>query len=124
MKTANLRRSWTITGWMMAGLIIYLSLLPIPPTGPAVPGIDKLIHFGAYLALTLWFAQLYSGRPVFLFFVAGFLAMGATLELLQGLIPERYPEWLDLLANGGGVFLGGFLGKTRLGTLFARNLKN
>ena len=83
-------------------MIVWLSLTPSPPRVDFEAS-DKLGHLLAYGALMFWFAQLYRER---IFHAAGFIAMGAALELLQGWGGTRSFELLDMLANAAGVLLG------------------
>jgi VanZ family protein len=92
-------------------VICYFSLLTTPPGPPTEqPLWDKQLHFVAYGALTLAFAYAtvhYRDRPL----VRGALVFGGTLgvgimiELTQGLTPDRYFGWGDLLANSVGALL-------------------
>ena len=91
-------------------------LLPLfvtdPPTIDAT-GSDKVAHVLAYGTLMLWFLQLYpiSRRPII---AVGLITMGILLEFLQGLTGVRSSEYMDMVANAGGVTLGWLLGETRL----------
>jgi len=89
-------------GWAWAGAIVWLSLTPAPPDVGIDQG-DKLGHLVAYGWLMFWFAQLYARRAGY---AAGFIAMGITLELLQGALGYRSFERYDILANCAGVLLG------------------
>jgi VanZ family protein len=106
------RRAWFAGGLLLVLFVIAGSLLPMPEL-PQAPGGDKLHHFVAYAALTLWFAGMLESRrqiPVAL----ALLVLSAAIELLQG-IPTigRSREAADLAANGTGIVLG--LAAARLG---------
>lgn len=114
MPTHKLRKLWLSTGWLLVALVTYLSLVPDPPTIDAA-GSDKVAHVLAYGTLMLWFLQLYPiyRRPII---AVGLIAMGILLEFLQGFTAARSSEYMDMVANTGGVMLGWLLGKTRLST--------
>lgn len=112
MSTHKLRKLWLSVGWLLIALVVYVSLIPAPPSIDITAG-DKVAHVFAYATLTLWFLQLYpvTRQPIL---AIGFIMMGITLELLQELTASRSFEYLDIAANAGGVVLGWVLGKTRL----------
>lgn len=83
----------------MVAAIVWGSLTPAPPAA----GNDKLGHFATYGVLMFWFAQLYARR---LAWAAGFVALGAALEVAQGWTGYRSFEVNDMLANTAGVGLG------------------
>ena len=92
-------------------VICYFSLVTAPPGPPTdQPFWDKQLHFVAYGGLTLAFAYAtvhYRDRPLVrgALVLGGTLGVGLAIELTQGLSPERYFGWGDLLANGVGVLL-------------------
>jgi VanZ family protein len=86
----------------MVVAVVWLSLTPSPPHIDIDSG-DKLGHVLSYFLLMFWFAQLYARRAGY---AAGFIAMGITLELLQGALGYRSFERYDILANCAGVLLG------------------
>lgn len=92
---------WWATGLVLALLVAVFSLLP-PGEGPPTVS-DKLLHFLTYAFLGGWFASLSPRTFMVCFLVVGW---GGVIELLQGLTPLRQPEWLDLLANTVGAFVG------------------
>ena len=92
-------------------LFVLTHLPKLPPTG--VTGKDKLAHFAAYLILTLlfWLARYGKLKPAFRskpFYVAltFMLLYGVADELSQMLVPNRYAEVADWLANASGVAVG------------------
>lgn len=109
------RTLWLATGWALVVAVTYLSLTPKPPP-VGVQLWDKASHAMAYFTLMYWFAQAYPRRlPVALWV----LALGATLEVAQGLTGYREASLLDMLANGLGVALG-WLAAHRLPNALAR----
>ncbi|OGW51569.1 MAG: hypothetical protein A2Y81_08995 [Nitrospirae bacterium RBG_13_43_8] len=104
---------WLAIGWLLIALTVFLSLTPTPPQVMDFYQSDKLEHLFTYTILMLWFAQIY-GRDTYLFLGLSFIAMGVSLELLQGLSGFRTFEYSDILANTTGVLFGWLLAKTRM----------
>jgi VanZ family protein len=122
----KLRPVWLTIGWALIALVVYLSLksgwLPLDALG----GNESMHRFSyrvshalAYGTLMLWFLQLYpvSRRPLI---AIGFLLLGAALEGLQGLTPDRDPSVVDIVADTIGIGIGWLLGKTRLSRMLTR----
>jgi len=80
--------------------------VPIPPDVVQLAGSDKMLHFGAYLGLSLLIA--FCVRPKgwnYLWVLLGLAAYGAIDELLQ--IPvRRTADVADWLADVAGVAVG------------------
>ena len=84
---------------------------PLSQDPPFFPHLDKLYHFGFYLAyfLTIFLLGRKSGLPfasscmVSLFFV---IALGSFEEALQSVTPGRHMDALDLLADVTGALTG------------------
>ena len=95
-------RHWPALTLSGLAAITYLSLSPLDRL-PDAPGGDKLHHLVAYalLALPACLARP-RGFPALL---CVFLAWGGAIEMIQPYV-NRYGEWLDFLANAGGVGLG------------------
>ena len=111
---------WLTLGWLLVALIVFLSLWPKPPKPMELKGIDKISHITAYMTLTLWFANIYPQRSTRLQMSIGFFVMGVCLEFLQGMTQYRTFSYIDMLANGIGIFLALYLAKTRLATYLLR----
>lgn len=101
MMPLRLAPLWWSAGALFVVIDIAMSLAPPGPGIPLLP--DKLVHFTTYLFLGFWFVSLAVRRRVIA--VTGVILLGGALELLQGLTPQRQPEWLDLLANTSGALL-------------------
>lgn len=97
-----------------AGLVltVAVSLLPMPDLGVHVEHGDKYEHLVWYFALTLWYAQLVDGRRALAVRALGLLALGAAIELAQGLTAWRSADWRDMVANATGIACGVLLGLT------------
>ncbi len=101
-------RAWWVGGWLAVALVVWASLATPPPGAlPSFTWADKLAHLVAYAALGWWFGELEPEWRRRAFW--GFCAVGAVLELLQGLTPERTPELLDGVANALGAASGALL---------------
>jgi len=100
-------------------VLTYLSLTPISAEKlPQLPFFDKIAHLIFYFLVTFLFFLSWS-RFVFLFsrtkhvLIGGVLFhvfYGMIIEIMQAyLIPGRYGEWEDVLANTLGVLSAAFL---------------
>lgn len=110
---------WAVVGWMLVGVVVYLSLTPKPPELPGPLAWDKLDHLVAYGTLMGWFAQLYRTRRAHGVFAIAFILLGVTLEFLQQAGGQRTPEAADMLANSLGVLLAWRLACTRFALLLS-----
>jgi len=99
------RRVWLIVGWILVLAVVYLSVAHVVVRPPGLGG-DKLGHLIAYGALTFWFSQLDQGRGARAQIVLAFVALGVSLEFVQGRLPYRSYDEIDMLANTAGVALG------------------
>jgi VanZ family protein len=114
-----MRQLWIAVGWLIIAAILYASLTSIVME-PGIEGGDKLGHLLAYGLLMAWWSQLYASASARWRLGIAFVTLGAALELAQGLTPNRYPEWLDLLANTAGVLLGWLIAPPRTPNFYAR----
>ena len=112
------RRAWLAGGWLLIGLIVYLSLTPHPPEPFSFPEADKLEHCISYGSLALWFCQIYLSIRSRIIVLAALIGLGVGLEFVQGWTGYRFFEVWDMVANGIGVSLGFLLALTPLGRLF------
>jgi VanZ family protein len=93
---------WRAGFWCCALAVLYLSLTPLrEPVGPQ--GLDKVHHvvaFGtmALLAALAWPAHLPTS-------LAGLLAYGWTIELLQSFTDTRTADAEDVLADAVGLLV-------------------
>ena len=113
-----MRKFWIAGGCLIIAAIVYLSLATLA-IETDIRGGDKLGHLLAYGALMAWWSQLYVSAPARLKLGLAFIALGAAMELAQGLTPNRYPELLDLAANTSGVLLGWLAAPPRIPSLYA-----
>lgn len=85
-------------------LIFVMSSLPGPGLPPAgIIGTDKLIHGAVFAVLG---ALLYraTGLPVWAIVLT--VVYGCSDELHQALVPGRFPDVFDAMADGVGAVLG------------------
>ena len=101
----------------MVATVVVLSLIPMEVD--LGEDSDKVAHFFAYGSLSLWFGMIFSGKGRQLGIAAGFAAMGATLEFLQGMTGYRSFEIADMAANAIGAVLGWGLAQTPLNNALA-----
>ncbi len=96
-----INRFWQSITLVVLALITIASLFPIEHL-PAAPGSDKAHHFISYCALMLPTAI---RKPKYWLALAFFfISWSGLIELIQPYV-NRYGEWLDMLANMGGVVL-------------------
>jgi VanZ family protein len=100
---------WLTLGLLYVLYILYVSLMPSPPT---LVKSDKAAHFLGYLVLMGWFSQIYSGVKVRILLALLFILLGVCIEFLQGLGGVRMFEFADMVANGFGVLVAWVLSYT------------
>jgi VanZ family protein len=98
-----LQKLWRVGGWLGVVVTVVVSLMP-PVLNESGTHTDKLVHLAGYAVLMFWWAQLVVERRWGL--ALAVMLFGISIELLQGLTPNRQPDMLDALANSGGVLLG------------------
>jgi len=99
----------------MVSTVILLSLIDPPQSIKVALTRDKLVHAFAYGCLMGWFAQIFHQHAVRICLVGLFVALGIGMEYLQGLLPTREFELLDMAANASGVLLAWALCYTWIG---------
>lgn len=101
------RKLWLGIGWGLIALVIFLSVTSSPPQIDIdFKYLDKLEHLTAYSVLMGWFGQLYHQSRTRILWFVGFVVMGITLEIIQGLGGVRYFEYADMAANALGALIG------------------
>lgn len=96
---------WALLTVLLLILITLLSLAPLPQL-PTVPGTDKTHHLIAYAALI--FPTALRKPNLWKWIALFFILYSGAIELVQPFV-NRYGEWLDLLANSGGILCGWLL---------------
>ncbi len=112
------RRWGLVVAW--AAVILLSTSIPGPalPSGPE--GSDKVVHFGAYAVLGVLVirAALAHGAALtrtMALSLAGIALFAAVDEWHQGLVPQRFPDLADWVADVAGATFGA--GSTVLLTL-------
>ncbi|MFK8016617.1 MAG: VanZ family protein [Gammaproteobacteria bacterium] len=102
MLALRLKNLWLGVGILLVIAVFVLSLLPSPkmPMPPSLQ--DKTGHIIAYFVLMFWFSGLWPRAAQWRLAVV-FVLMGVGLEFVQGFIPSRFSDTLDMLANTLGV---------------------
>jgi VanZ family protein len=100
--------------WPALILVVWGEFTPHPPR---IDAPDKLLHFLAYFGLS-GIATTALRRHV-VTIVAGLIALGGALEILQ-MFAGRDAEWLDEAANAVGAVLGALAGLVFLRVVGAR----
>jgi len=118
MAAMDVRRAWTVVGWIGVAVVVYFSLKPHPPELGIEQG-DKIQHFAAYGGMMLWWVQLAATRGTRVRTAAWLIALGIGLEIAQGFTGYREASVLDACANSAGVLLGWALAPPRLPDLLA-----
>jgi VanZ family protein len=113
-------RLWRWLGRLALIAAVVVCLLPMPKSPIPIEGSDKLEHALGWLLITLWYAQLTADARALLARAAGFLALGAAIELAQSLTTWRSADPWDLLANAAGVAAGVLLGLSPARGILAR----
>ena len=98
----KLAKLWYLLGGLMLLTVGFVSLMPVPDVGVS----DKFSHLLTYFLLAGWFSLIAASRVSLGWIIAGLLAYGILLELLQGMTVYRYAEWGDVLANASGTMAG------------------
>ena len=106
--TPHRSRALVLLAWRLAfGLCVLVVLvLALLPNDLAVPstGWDKSNHLLAFSVMALLGLRAFPGRTLAL--LAGLLAYGALIEMLQSFTPNRFAQWQDLVADAAGLALG------------------
>ncbi len=91
--------------WLSLLGITIASLVPVPMLPPQALDIwDKAQHATAFAWLALLGLLSYPAQTPRV--ALGLLVFGGAIELAQDATGWRYGDWVDLLADGVGIFLG------------------
>ncbi len=91
--------------------ILWLALRPQPGGADWFEHADKLRHAGAFLVL--WALSRRSSGAASGLLMAGLLAYGVLIEVLQGFTPNREPSAADVLADAVGIAVGAFVDRRK-----------
>lgn len=119
MSEDECRGIWWLLGGVWIVFVVYLSVanLTFPQLGFSFG--DKLNHLVAYGFLMGWFGQLVKSTSRRMALTAGFIFMGLSLEVVQGMLPHRWFDWFDALSNTLGVLLAVLLLRMGADNIFA-----
>ena len=120
MQHLTYKRVWIALGCLMLATVVYASLNSVPHVFRAIMLQDKLAHSAAYASLMVWFAQIFRHDLTRLLLVIGLTVFGLAMEYLQGMVPSRQFDYLDMLANTAGVILAWGLTYTWFGDLVVK----
>lgn len=99
------RPLWLVASILLVAGVIWGSL----ETGTRIPmagGNDKVLHFGCYCFLAIWFAGLFA-RNRYVWIAVALLLLGLAMEIAQHLMHAgRQADPLDMAANAGGIVAG------------------
>ena len=101
---------------VVMGTIFFLSHQSFGDSPPLFPGVDKLVHMFLYgiLAATVLFGLPGKVREKHVLAIAlvmtTCIVYGISDEIHQAFVPNRYPDWVDVLADtiGAAVICGGW----------------
>ena len=114
----SMRRAWWAIGWFGVALVIYLSLIPEPPSIDIAGG-DKLEHIAAYAVLMFWFAHLGASLRDRWVTAIALVRLGVVIEFAQRATGYRDFEIADMVAGAIGVSIGWLAAPPRLPDLLA-----
>ena len=95
------------TRWMFWGtaiVVLALALAPMQPRSMPDLGSDKINHCLAFATLAVLGRAAYPRHLLAL--LAGLMAYGGLIEILQSFTATRNAEWADLLADATGLGIG------------------
>lgn len=111
------RRLWLGLGLLLVALVTLGSVISVPPTVMVFMLQDKVLHTLAYACLMAWFAQIYRHDLTRLVLAIVLTGMGIAIEFIQGMVPHRQFDLLDMIANTSGVLLAWALAYTWVGNV-------
>lgn len=113
---------WIALWLAMIAAVIATCLMPakdLPPT--PFDSFDKIEHFTAYLALSLYAGMLFARVRAQALATAALIALGVALEFAQArLTDSRSGDAADALANSLGALAGLWLARTPAGAWLQR----
>ncbi len=95
--------------WLALLAGTWLALTPTPPDITPVLSSDKVRHALAFALLLLFARKGWPQLPLWLGLFLPLLGYGVFIEILQHQMPPRTFEWLDITADGIGLFCAALL---------------
>lgn len=122
MSIAHLRYKtlWVGIGILMLVTVAVASVISLPAPVKSVMLHDKVLHTVAYAGLMGWFAQIYRHDLTRLLLAVALMMMGVVIEFIQGTVPQRQFDVLDMVANTSGVLLAWALAYTWVGNVLEK----
>lgn len=114
------RRLWLGIGLLMVLAVTVGSVISVPPTLKTFMVQDKVLHTLAYACMMAWFTQIYRHDLTRLMLGIALVLMGIFIEFVQGMVPSRDLDGLDMIANTSGVLLAWALAYTWVGNTLAK----
>lgn len=114
------RRLWLGIGLLMVLAVMVGSVISVPPTLKTFMVQDKVLHTVAYACMMAWFTQIYRHDLTRLMLGIALVLMGIFIEFVQGMVPARDLDGLDMIANTSGVLLAWALAYTWVGNTLAK----
>ncbi len=105
---------WNLIGLLMLATVATLMLIQLPGVDTPQHS-DKVAHWLVWALICGWFCELH--QPLKWLVALALLLISTLLEGLQALTTYRTSDWLDLLANGGGLASGLLLSALTRGRL-------
>ncbi len=111
--------SWRFASIAILIIVLMSALMPAVWPGGDTFGFwfgaaDKWAHGVTFALLAIWFAGQYR-RQAYWRVVLGLLAFGLFIELCQRLVGYRTADWLDVIADCGGIGAGIFVAAAGMG---------
>jgi len=114
------KKFWLCSGVLIVLAILTLSTITLPSIFHDLMQQDKLIHTAAYAGLMAWFAQIFRHDLTRFLIVIGLAGFGFSMEFVQGLLPYRRFDYMDMVANLAGIAVSWALAYTWVGNMFVR----
>jgi len=94
---------WRLAFGLCVLAVLVLALMPNDVPIPST-GWDKSNHLLAFSIMALLGVRAFPGRTMAV--LAGLLAYGVLIEVLQSFTPSRSADWHDVVADGVGLAVG------------------
>ena len=103
-------RCWQIAGIVLLTIVLVAALVPSdwfwsPGRLSRFYISDKWLHGITFTVLAIWFSGQYA-RHSYWRLITGLVAFGLLIELTQRMISYRTADWMDLVADLLGIFIG------------------
>lgn len=102
---------WIVAAWLAVVISVVVASLIPAAAPPGVWGLDKIVHFGVFLVLTVVPASVLSRNRAMLGAVMFLFAIGLGIEVAQSFVPGRVGSGSDFLADVLGVLAGAVVGR-------------